>query len=75
MGVMVVPLRARGETLEGRRLSGCSLRFCSIEGPATDISAPESGRAGIVTLPFSEATWTIIVGAGSNVCGTLEELI
>ena len=53
-GVIVVPFTARGIMLEDRRLSGCSLRLFSTAGPATDTSAPESGRTGTVEFPFKE---------------------
>ena len=32
---------------------------------ATQMSAPESGRACTIACPFREDMWTLIVGAGS----------
>ena len=44
IGCMTVPLTARGVTSEGRRLSGCSWRCSKRFLPATEMSAPESGK-------------------------------
>ena len=59
---MVVPLTARGVTVDGRRLSGCLWSCCSRAGPLTLMSAPESGRAAIVTCPLREDMWTLNCG-------------
>ena len=54
MGLMVVTLIARGVMTDGRRLSGCSRSCCKKAVPATQMSAPESGRACIVACPFRD---------------------
>ena len=69
MGLMVVPLIARGVMTDGRRLSGCSWSCCKKAVPATQRSAPESGRACIVACLFRDDMWTPIVGAGSKESG------
>ena len=68
MGLMVVPLTARGMMVDGRRL-GCSWSCCRRTLPATQMSAPESGRACTVACPLREDMWTLTVGAGSNESG------
>ena len=50
---------------DGSRLSSCSPRRPRATLPATDISAPESGRAGISVSPLRDDIWTLMVGAGS----------
>ena len=52
-GLMVVPLTARGVRVDGRILSGCLWSY-SKAGPLTLMSAPESGRASIVTCFLCE---------------------
>ena len=69
MGFMVVPLTARGVMVDGRRLSGCSWSCCRMAVPATQMSAPESGRASTVAFPLRDDMWTLMVGAGSKVSG------
>ena len=54
MGLMVVPLTARGVTTDGMRLSGCSWSCCKKAVPATQMSAPESGRACTIACPFRD---------------------
>ena len=66
MGLIVVPLTARGVMARGRRLSGCSWSCCKKAVPATQMSAPELGRAYTIACPFRDNTWTSIVGAGSR---------
>ena len=50
-------------------LSGCSWSCCKRAVPATQMSAPESGRACTVACPFREDMCTLIVGADSNFSG------
>ena len=69
MGFMVVPLTARGVMVDGMRLSGCSWSCCRRAVPATQMSAPESGRASTVAFPLRDDMWTLMVGAGSKVSG------
>ena len=67
MGYILCPLTVRGVTCDGRRLSLWSLS-CSITfSPATETSAPESGRAVSRADPLGVERWALIVGAGSNV--------
>lgn len=40
--------------LDGRRLSGCSDKLSNKAIPATDISAPESGRTLMSVVPLRE---------------------
>ena len=42
----------------------CSPRQPRATLPATDISAPESGSAGISALPLRDDMWMLMVGAG-----------
>ena len=65
MGCIEEPLTARGEIGDGRRLSGCSFNSLRRDGPASDISAPESGSAVMVVHPLREDASSLIVGAGS----------
>ena len=44
MGLIVLPLTARGVMVDGRRLCGCSWSWCRRAVPATQMAAPESGR-------------------------------
>ena len=60
MGLMVVPLTARGVVVDGRRLSGCPWSCCSRVVPPTQMSAPESGRASTVACPLREDMCTLI---------------
>jgi hypothetical protein len=53
-------------TLDGRRLSGTSCNCLKSEVPATEISAPESGKAFTEAWPFRENIVTATVGAGSK---------
>ena len=69
IGFMMVPLTVRGVMTDGRRLSGCSWSCCKRAVPATQMSAPESGRACTVACPFREDMCTLIVGADSNFSG------
>ena len=57
-GLMVVPLTARGVTVDGRRLSGCSWSCHSRVVPLTLMSALESGLASTVACPLREDMWT-----------------
>ena len=66
MGLSVAPLTARGVMADDRRLSGCSWSWCRRAVPATQMSAPESGRTCTVACPFREDMCTLIVGAGSK---------
>ena len=60
------PLTARGEVVDGSRLSGCSFSDLRRPCPAIEISVPESGRVNAVVLPFNEVIWISMVGADSN---------
>ena len=65
MGFMVWPLTVRGVTWEGSRLSLWSPSSSTMSVPATEMSAPESGRALTVAEPFGLAMCTSMVGADS----------
>ena len=65
MGFMVWPLTVRGVTWEGSRLSLWSPSSSTMSVPATEMSAPESGRALTVAAPFGLAMCTSMVGADS----------
>ena len=69
IGAIFWPLTVRGVTCEGSRLSVWSPSSCMISVPATEISAPESGRALIVAEPLGFDTRTAILGAGSMCWG------
>ena len=72
-GCISVPLAAFGMTLEGRRLSTCSFRRCSIASPAaesgkteTDVeSLGEVMRIGMLGAGSVAATWLILEMSGS----------
>ena len=63
VGCIDVPFTACGVRLEGSKLSWCSRSWVRVDVPATDISAPESGRILMSAEPFREITWILIVGA------------
>lgn len=65
IGVIVMPFTARGVTSEGSKLSWSSDRLERKANPATDTSAPESGKACTREVPFNEDMRIGMVGAGS----------
>ena len=64
-GCIVEPLTALGTMGDGMRLSGCSFSCWSREGPAMEISAPESGSAVTTASPLRADMCGVMVGAGS----------
>ena len=44
IGLIVLPLTARGVMVDGKRLCGCSWSWCMRSVPVTQMSVPESGR-------------------------------
>ena len=66
-GNILAPLTALGMTVEGRRVLIRSLRVDSIDFPAAEMSAPESGRALVLQEPFAEMTSRLTNGAGLHV--------
>ena len=71
MGLSVLPLTAQGVMVDGRRLCGCLWSWCQTAVPATQISAPESGRTFTIACLFREDMCTLIVGAGSKDRGAM----
>ena len=65
-GCSVVPLTALGVISECARLSRCSPSAWTNEGPAAQMSAPESCKAVTMAWPYIEAAWMLILGAGLN---------
>ncbi len=55
-----------GKKINTGNHNGCSLRCFRRFLPATEMSAPESGRACTVAWPLREDMWTAMVGAGSK---------
>ena len=62
MGFMVWPLTVHGVTREGSKLSLWSPSSSTVSVPATEMSAPESGRGLTVAEPFGLAMCTSMVG-------------
>ena len=67
-GCIVDPLTALGTMGDGMRLSGCSFSCWSKEGPAMEMSAPESGSAVTIASPLRADMCAVMVGAGSICC-------
>jgi len=65
MGVILWPLAVCGDILDGRRFSWCSSNDARSCGPATEMSAPESGRTDVTVEPFTVLMCILILGAGS----------
>ena len=57
--------------MEGRRLFLCLLRWLRAVFPATEMSAPESGKISMSAAPLRDEMWTDTVGAGSTMCASL----
>ena len=72
-GVNLRPDTPLGVMLEPNRLLQCSPSCCITEGPATEMSAPESGSAFNTACPLRVEIWTAIVGAGSY-CWSFSEV-
>ena len=75
IGAIFWPLTVLGVTREGSRLSVWSPSSCTMSVPATEISAPESGRALTVAEPLGFDTRTAILGAESMCWGRAVEAL
>ena len=69
IGYILVLFTALGMIWDGSRLSSCSPKWCRAAFPATDISAPESGRVVMLAFLLRDNMWMLMVGVGSTVLG------